>query len=57
MYFPSTILFSQGVLMICHGDEMGRTQQGNNNAYYQDNKLTCYNPKIYTIVNGKISSN
>ena len=26
--------------MICHGDELGRTQQGNNNAYCQDNELT-----------------
>ena len=38
--FLATILFSQGVPMICHGDEMGRTQQGNNNAYCQDNELT-----------------
>ncbi len=26
--------------MICHGDELGRTQQGNNNGYCQDNELT-----------------
>ena len=31
---------SQGVPMICHGDELGRTQQGNNNGYCQDNELT-----------------
>ena len=37
--FLATILFSQGVPMICHGDEMGRTQNGNNNAYCQDNEL------------------
>ena len=37
--FLATILFSQGVPMICHGDEMGRTQDGNNNAYCQDNEI------------------
>ena len=31
--FLATLLFSQGVPMICAGDEMGRTQRGNNNAY------------------------
>ncbi|MCI2238965.1 glycogen debranching protein GlgX [Paenibacillus sp. TRM 82003] len=34
-----TLLLSQGVPMILHGDEMGRTQQGNNNVYCQDNEL------------------
>ena len=38
--FLATLLFSQGVPMISHGDELGRTQQGNNNAYCQDNELT-----------------
>ena len=38
--FLATLLFSQGVPMISHGDELGRTQQGNNNAYAQDNELT-----------------
>jgi len=38
--FLTTLLFSQGVPMISHGDELGRTQQGNNNAYCQDNELT-----------------
>lgn len=38
--FLTTIIFSQGVPMICHGDELGRTQQGNNNTYCQDNELT-----------------
>ncbi len=33
-------MLSQGVPMIGHGDELGRTQQGNNNAYCQDNELT-----------------
>lgn len=37
----ATILFiSQGVPMILAGDEMGRTQQGNNNAYCQDNDIS-----------------
>jgi isoamylase len=36
----TTLLLSQGVPMIAHGDELGRTQQGNNNAYCQDNGLT-----------------
>jgi isoamylase len=31
---------SQGVPMICHGDELGRTQDGNNNGYCQDNEIT-----------------
>jgi glycogen operon protein len=38
--FLTTILLSQGVPMIAHGDELGRTQQGNNNGYCQDNELT-----------------
>ncbi len=35
-----TLLLSQGVPMIAHGDEIGRTQQGNNNGYCQDNEIT-----------------
>jgi glycogen operon protein len=38
--FLATLLLSQGVPMLSHGDELGRTQQGNNNAYCQDNELT-----------------
>jgi glycogen operon protein len=38
--FIATLFLSQGVPMICHGDELGRTQQGNNNGYCQDNELT-----------------
>ena len=38
--FLATLMLSQGVPMISHGDELGRTQQGNNNAYCQDNELT-----------------
>lgn len=37
--FMVTLLLSQGVPMILAGDEMGRTQQGNNNTYCQDNEL------------------
>jgi glycogen operon protein len=36
----ATLLFSQGVPMVVAGDEMGRTQQGNNNAYCQDNAIS-----------------
>ncbi|MEV7631806.1 glycogen debranching protein GlgX [Microbacterium sp. NPDC089318] len=36
----ATLLLSQGVPMISHGDEMGRTQDGNNNGYAQDNEIT-----------------
>jgi glycogen operon protein len=38
--FLTTLLLSQGVPMVLHGDELGRTQQGNNNAYCQDSPLT-----------------
>src|SRR5581483_4839444 len=38
--FLATVLLSQGVPMILGGDEMGRTQGGNNNAYCQDNELS-----------------
>jgi isoamylase len=37
--FLTTLLLSQGVPMIAHGDELSRTQQGNNNVYCQDNEL------------------
>jgi isoamylase len=36
----TTLLLSQGVPMIAHGDELARTQQGNNNVYCQDNELS-----------------
>ena len=36
----ATLAFSQGVPMISHGDELGRTQGGNNNAYCQDNPIS-----------------
>lgn len=38
----TTLLLSQGVPMILGGDEFGRTQQGNNNAYCHDNELSWY---------------
>jgi isoamylase len=38
--FIATLAFSQGVPMLSHGDEIGRTQHGNNNAYAQDNELS-----------------
>ncbi|TDD16708.1 glycogen debranching enzyme GlgX [Nonomuraea diastatica] len=38
--FLTTLFLSQGVPMLSHGDELGRTQQGNNNGYCQDNALT-----------------
>ncbi len=36
----ATMILSQGVPMILHGDELGRTQQGNNNTYAQDNEIS-----------------
>ena len=38
----ATLLLSQGVPMLCAGDECGRTQQGNNNAYCQDNAISWF---------------
>jgi isoamylase len=38
--FLTTLLLSQGIPMIVAGDELGRTQQGNNNAYCQDNEIS-----------------
>jgi glycogen operon protein len=40
--FLATLLLSQGVPMLCGGDEIGRTQRGNNNAYCQDNDLSWF---------------
>ena len=36
----ATLFLSQGVPMLCGGDEYGRTQRGNNNAYCQDNEIS-----------------
>jgi isoamylase len=38
--FLATLAFSQGVPMLSHGDELGRTQRGNNNGYCHDGRLT-----------------
>ncbi len=38
--FLTTLFLSQGVPMMLHGDEFGRTQKGNNNAYCQDNDIS-----------------
>jgi isoamylase len=38
--FLATLFLSQGVPMLLAGDEMGRTQRGNNNAYCQDNEIS-----------------
>ncbi|WP_042383745.1 glycogen debranching protein GlgX [Streptacidiphilus melanogenes] len=38
--FIATLLLSQGVPMLLHGDEFGRSQGGNNNAYCQDNEIS-----------------
>jgi glycogen operon protein len=40
--FLTTLFLSQGVPMLLGGDEIGRTQRGNNNAYCQDNELAWY---------------
>ena len=39
----ATLLLSAGVPMLSHGDELGRTQAGNNNAYCQDNEISWIN--------------
>ncbi len=40
--FLATLLLSQGVPMLLGGDELGRTQGGNNNAYCQDNEISWF---------------
>jgi glycogen operon protein len=40
--FLATVLLSQGVPMLCGGDEIGRTQGGNNNAFCHDSELTWH---------------
>ena len=40
--FLATLLLSQGVPMLLGGDEISRTQQGNNNAYAQDNEISWF---------------
>jgi isoamylase len=41
--FITTLMLSQGVPMLLHGDELGRSQGGNNNGYCQDSELTWIN--------------
>jgi len=41
--FMATLICSQGIPMISMGDEYGRTQQGNNNVYCQDNEISWFN--------------
>jgi glycogen operon protein len=41
--FLATLLLSQGVPMLAHGDELGRTQDGNNNTYAQDSEISWVN--------------
>jgi glycogen operon protein len=43
--FIANLFLSQGVPMLLGGDELGRTQQGNNNAYCQDNEISWYDWK------------
>src|SRR5262245_28518222 len=40
--FLSTLFLSQGIPMLLGGDEIGRTQRGNNNAYCQDNEISWF---------------
>ncbi|MGW2705829.1 glycogen debranching protein GlgX [Streptomyces sp. NPDC001340] len=42
----ATLLLSQGIPMLSHGDELGRTQRGNNNAYCQDNEVSWVDWKL-----------
>ena len=44
--FLATLMLSQGVPMIRGGDELGHTQQGNNNTYCQDNELSWLNWRL-----------
>jgi glycogen operon protein len=41
--FLATLLLSQGIPMLLGGDEIGRTQRGNNNAYCQDDEISWFN--------------
>jgi len=44
--FLATLMLSQGVPMLCAGDEISRTQGGNNNGYCQDNPITWHDWKL-----------
>ncbi|NII54699.1 glycogen debranching protein GlgX [Luteibacter sp. SG786] len=49
----ATLFFSHGTPMLLGGDEFGRTQQGNNNAYCQDNEISWYDWKLATSDRGR----
>lgn len=49
----ATLYFSHGTPMLLGGDEFGRTQQGNNNAYCQDNEISWYDWKLATSDRGR----
>ena len=49
--FLATLLLSAGVPLLLGGDELGRTQQGNNNAYCQDNEITWFD---WSTVDGEL---
>ena len=51
----ATLLLSQGVPMVLGGDEIGRTQRGNNNAYCQDNELSLVRLATSTIAAARCS--
>ena len=60
--FVATLLLSRGVPMLLGGDEFGRTQRGNNNAYCQDNDISWYdwrlldrNRALFDFVRGMIA--
>lgn len=44
--FLATLLLARGVPMLLGGDEFGRTQRGNNNAYCQDNEISWYDWRL-----------
>jgi isoamylase len=44
--FLATLFLSQGIPMLCGGDEIARTQQGNNNGYCQDSEISWYDWRL-----------
>jgi glycogen operon protein len=44
--FLATLLLSQGIPMLCGGDELGRTQRGNNNAYCHDDEVSWHDWRL-----------
>jgi isoamylase len=47
--FLATLILSEGCPMLVAGDEMGRTQRGNNNAYCQDNEISWIDWQLCTV--------